>query len=53
MRTTALLGAKNFGFFEIYVVSSRTRGSCASGDIFRIRGLIICDFVRKSFVDGP
>jgi len=26
MRTYALFGAKNFGFFEIYGVSARTRG---------------------------
>jgi len=25
--TSALFGAKNFGFFEIYGVSARTRGS--------------------------
>jgi len=25
MRTSALFGAKNFGFFEIYGVSTRTR----------------------------
>jgi len=27
MRTSALLNAKNFGFFEIYGVSAQTRGS--------------------------
>jgi len=26
MRTSALFGAKNFGFLEIYDVSARTRG---------------------------
>jgi len=26
MRTSALFGVKNFGFFEIYGVSARTRG---------------------------
>jgi len=26
MRTSALFGAKNFGFFEIYSVSARTKG---------------------------
>jgi len=26
MRTSSLSGAKNFGFFEIYGVSARTRG---------------------------
>jgi len=26
MLTFALFGAKNFGFFEIYIVSARTRG---------------------------
>jgi len=34
---TALFGAKNFGFFEIYDVSARTRGGEASEDIFRTR----------------
>jgi len=41
MRTSALFGAKNFGFFKLYDVSARTRES-----IFR-------DFVRTSFIDGP
>jgi len=26
MRTSAIFGAKNLGFFEIYGVSARTRG---------------------------
>jgi len=26
MRTSAFFGAKNIGFFEIYVMSARTRG---------------------------
>jgi len=40
MRTTVLFGANNFGFFEIYDVSARTRGrseviySQFCGDIF-------------------
>jgi len=44
MRTAALFGAKNLGFFEIYVVP---HGQGESGSIFR-------DFVRSSFMDdGP
>jgi len=43
MRTTALLGAKNSGIFEIYGVSARTRG----------RGSIFHDFVLTSFMDDP
>jgi len=40
MRTSALYGAKNFGFFENYDTSARTkeRRGCASADIFRTRG---------------
>jgi len=43
MRTSALFG-KNLGFFEIYGVSTQTRGEGES--IFR-------DFVHTSFMDGP
>jgi len=54
MRTSANFDAKNFGFFEIYGASARTRGrGSASVDIFWTRGLIFCDFVRTSFMDGP
>jgi len=55
MRTSALFGAKNFGFFEIYGVSSRirevepVRTFCGQGR----RGSIFCDFVRMSFMDAP
>jgi len=41
VRTSVLFGAKNFGFFEIYDVSARTRGE---GGV---------DFVRTFFMDGP
>jgi len=41
MQTSALFDTKNSGFFEIFGVSARTRGS-----IFR-------DFVWTSFMDGP
>jgi len=34
MRTFALFGAKNLGFFEIYGVSTRTRGEV--GQLFAI-----------------
>jgi len=46
---------KNIEFFEVYGVSSRTRGS-ASADIFLTRGevgLNFRDFVRTAFMDGP
>jgi len=55
MRTSALFGAKNFGFFEISGVSAWTRGKGdrASADIVRTKEevSIFCDLVRKSFMD--
>jgi len=56
MRTSVLFGAKNFGLFEIYGVSARTRRErvesvrtfCGQGG-----GSIFRDFVRTSFMDGP
>jgi len=54
MRTSALFGAKNSRFFEIYGVSARTRRSRASADILRTRERgNFCDLVRTSFMDGP
>jgi len=44
MRTFALFGAKNFGYFVIYGVSALTREEGKS--IFR-------DFVRTSFMNCP
>jgi len=57
MRTSALFGGKNIGFFEICDVPARTRGRgvepvrtfCGQGG----RGSIFRDFVRTSFMDGP
>jgi len=55
MRTSTLFSAKNFGFFEIYVVPASTKevepvrmffGQGGRRSIFR-------DFVRTSFVKGP
>jgi len=43
MRTSTLFGVKNFGFFKIYRVSTRTRG----------RRSIFRDFVWTVFMDGP
>jgi len=40
MRSFALFGVKNIGFFEIYGVSAQTRGD---GGV---------NFVRTSFMDG-
>jgi len=45
MRTSALFGAKNFGFFEIYSVYARTRGE---GWLSQFR-----EFLRTFFIDGP
>jgi len=42
MRTSALFGAKNLGFFEIYGVYARTRREGES---------IFHDFVRTSLMD--
>jgi len=59
MRTSALFGVKNFGFFKIYGVSERTRGArgveleqtfCKQGGG---RRLIFRDFVWTSFMNGP
>jgi len=56
MRTSALFGAKNSGFFEFYGGSARTRGVesmrtfYGQGDFKRWS--IFRDFVRKSFMDG-
>jgi len=53
MRTSALLGSKNFGFFEIYGVSARTRRVepvrifCEQGR----RRSIFREFLRTSFMD--
>jgi len=55
MRTSALFGGKNFGFYKIYGESARTGGRgiepvrtfCEqSGSIFR-------NFVRTPFMDSP
>jgi len=60
MWTSELFGVKNFGFFEIYGVSARTKSMWdrASADILQtrregVRGSIFRDFVRTSFMDGP
>jgi len=50
MQTSALFGAKNFGFFQIYGVSTCTmrvepvQTFCRQKE----RGSIFCDFVRTS-----
>jgi len=54
VRTSHFFMQKNFGFFEIYTVSARTRGVdpvrtfCGKGE-----GSIFLDVVRMSFMDGP
>jgi len=52
MRTSALFGAKNFGFFKIYGVSARLRREEGLNHCGQRRS-IFCDFVRMSFMDGP
>jgi len=58
VRMTALFGAKNFRFFEIYGVSARIGGKGVEpvrtfcGQEER-GGSIFCDFVRTSFMYGP
>jgi len=41
MRTSALFGAKNFGFFEIYGVSAQTKGEGVEPVRTRGRGSIL------------
>jgi len=48
-RTSALFGAKTFGFFEIYSVSALTRGGWTQC-WYRWRGI---NFVRTAFMDDP
>jgi len=56
MRTSALFDAKNFGFFEIYGVSARTRGKGLSQcGQFADKGderSIFHNFVQTSFMDS-
>jgi len=53
MRTSALFGVKNLGFFGIYGVSARTRGGGVSQcGHFRTEKSIFRDFVLMSFMDG-
>jgi len=47
MRTSALFGAYNFGFFELYGVSART--VCGQ----KGRGVKFCNVVRTPFMNGP
>jgi len=54
--TSALFGAKNFGFFKIYGGSRTDKwgsGSSKCGHLQTRRRSIFCDFVRTSFKDGP
>jgi len=53
MQTSVLFGAKNFGFFEIYGVSPRTRGRRGLSQSDKGEGSFFRDFVRTSFMDGP
>jgi len=64
MRTPELFGVKNFGFFEIFGVSARTRtipGVRVRTGVDPVRTFfgqggrepIFRDFVRTSFMDGP
>jgi len=57
MQTFALFGINNFGSFEIYDLSTQTKGEggWASADVFRTseEGSIYYDFVQTFFMDGP
>jgi len=60
MRTFALIGAKNFGFFEIYgmfaIRTDKGGGGLSQCGHFADKGdkeSIFRDFVRTSFMDGP
>jgi len=55
IQTSALLSEKNFGFFEIYGVSTRTGGkdlSQCGHFVDKGRGSIFRDFMWTSFLDG-
>jgi len=58
MRTSALFGAKNCGFFEIYGVQARKRGEkslsqCGHFSDKEKGRSIFRDAVWTSFMDGP
>jgi len=53
MRTSALFGAKNSGFFENYGVSARTRGLSQCRHFLDKEEPIFRDFVWTFFIDGP
>jgi len=55
MWTSALVGAKNFGFFEIYGVSVRTRGEKGLSPVRTFCGHGEINFTRfraEVFMDG-
>jgi len=53
MRMSALFGTKNFGFFEIFVVSARTgERRLSQNGHFADRGGEV-NFARMSFINGP
>jgi len=52
MQTFVLFSTKNFGYFKIYCASTWTRGGSANADILGQMGLIFCNLVRTSFMDG-
>jgi len=47
MRTAALFGEKNFGFFEIYGVSTRTRGLSQCGHFAKNGGQLFAILCRR------
>jgi len=58
MRTSALFGAKTFGFFEIYDVCARTSGEMGLSQCGHFadkggRDQFFAFFLRTSFMDGP
>jgi len=53
MRTTALFGAKYYGFFEIYGVSARTRGLSQCGHFRTSRGKFSVILCRRLLWTAP
>jgi len=52
MRTSALFGARNFGLFEIYGMSARTRGVEPVKTFFGKGGWVFRDYARTSSMNG-
>jgi len=53
MRTSAIFGAKDLGFFEIYGMSARTRGLSQCGHFADKGGQFFAILCGRLFMDGP